>query len=289
MTAFATRHRTATVRGHEIFYRSAGDPASPTVVLLHGFPASSFMYRTLIAELSDSYHLIAPDHLGFGHSAAPSVEEFEYTFDALADITIGLLDRLGLDRFAMYMQDYGAPIGFRIASQQPARITALISQNANAYLEGLTPFWQPLLAFAADGVTNAEPVRESLEPAGQRWVYTHGVPTDRLDLVSPDNWTLDQAGLDRPGNKEIQLALFRDYRFNLEMYPKFQEYFRVHQPPMLAVWGARDEIFGPDGARAFARDLPDAEIHLLDAGHSALESSGTEITDLVRTFLRRVL
>ncbi len=289
MTAFATRHRTATVRGHEIFYRSAGDPASPTVVLLHGVPASSFMYRSLIAELAGSYHLIAPDHLGFGHSAAPSVEEFEYTFDALADITIGLLDRLGLDRFAMYMQDYGAPIGFRIASQQPARITALISQNANAYLEGLTPFWQPLLAFAADGVTNAEPVRESLEPAGQRWVYTHGVPTDRLDLVSPDNWTLDQAGLDRPGNKEIQLALFRDYRFNLEMYPKFQEYFRVHQPPMLAVWGARDEIFGPDGARAFARDLPDAEIHLLDAGHYALESSGTEITDIVRTFLRRVL
>jgi pimeloyl-ACP methyl ester carboxylesterase len=258
-------------------------------VLLHGFPASSFMYRELIAELADSYHLIAPDHLGFGRSATPSVEEFEYTFDALAAITSELLDQLGLDRFALYMQDYGAPIGFRIASQQPDRITALISQNGNAYLDGLTPFWEPLLAFAADGVTNAEPVRASLEPAGQHWVYTHGVPADRLDRVSPDNWTIDQAGLDRPGNKDIQLALFRDYRFNLELYPKFQEYFRTHRPPTLAVWGMHDEIFGPDGALAFARDLPDAEIHLLDAGHFALESHGEPITDLVRSFLRRVL
>ena len=289
MTAFTTRYRTTTVRGHEIFFRSAGDPANPTVVLLHGFPASSFMYRELIAELSDSYHLIAPDHLGFGRSATPSVEEFEYTFDALTAITSELLDQLGLDRFALYMQDYGAPIGFRIASQQPARITALISQNGNAYMDGITPFWEPLLAFATDGVTNAEPVRASLEPAGPHWVYTHGVPAERLDRVSPDNWTMDQAGLDRPGNKEIQLALFRDYRFNLELYPKFQEYFRTHQPPLLAVWGAHDEIFGPDGGRAFARDLPDAEIHLLDAGHFALESSGEDITNLVRSFLRRVL
>jgi pimeloyl-ACP methyl ester carboxylesterase len=289
MPAFTTRYRTVSVRGHEIFYRSAGDPANPTVVLLHGFPASSFMYRELIAELSDSYHLVAPDHLGFGHSAAPSVEHFEYTFDALAEITNELLDQLGLDRFALYMQDYGAPIGFRIASQQPGRITALITQNGNAYLDGLTPFWEPLLAFAADGVTNAEPVRASLEASGQHWVYTHGVPADRIELVSPDTWTLDQAGLDRPGNKDVQLALFRDYRFNLELYPKFHEYFRVHRPPTLAIWGANDEIFGPDGARAFARDLPDAEIHLLDAGHFALESNGAEITDLVRSFLRRVL
>lgn len=289
MTAFSTRYRTATVRGQEIFYRTAGDPASPTVVLLHGFPASSFMYRELIAELSDSYHLIAPDHLGFGRSATPPVDEFEYTFDALTSLTSELLDQLGLVRFALYVQDYGAPIGFRIASQQPSRITALISQNGNAYLDGLTPFWEPLLAFAADGVTNADPVRASLEPAGQRWVYTHGVPTERLDRVSPDSWTLDQASLERPGNKDIQLALFRDYRFNLDLYPKFQEYFRSHQPPLLAVWGAHDEIFGPEGARAFAGDLPDAEIHLLDAGHFALESHGQEITDLVRRFLRRVL
>lgn len=289
MTAFSTRYRTATVRGQEIFYRTAGDPASPTVVLLHGFPASSFMYRELIAELSDSYHLIAPDHLGFGRSATPPVDEFEYTFDALTSLTSELLDQLGLVRFALYVQDYGAPIGFRIASQQPSRITALISQNGNAYLDGLTPFWEPLLAFAADGVTNADPVRASLEPAGQRWVYTHGVPTERLDRVSPDSWTLDQASLERPSNKDIQLALFRDYRFNLDLYPKFQEYFRSHQPPLLAVWGAHDEIFGPEGARAFAGDLTDAEIHLLDAGHFALESHGQEITDLVRRFLRRVL
>lgn len=289
MTAFMTRYRTATVRDHEIFYREAGDPAKPTLVLLHGFPASSFMYRELIAELSDSYHLIAPDHLGFGRSATPAVDEFEYTFDALTAITIELLDQLGLDRFALYMQDYGAPIGFRIASRQPARITALISQNGNAYLEGITPFWEPLLAFAADGVTNAEPVRASLELAGTQWVYSHGVPADRLGRVSPDSWTMDQSGLDRPGNKEIQLALFRDYSFNIELYPKFQEYFRTHQPPTLAVWGEHDEIFGPDGARAFAQDLPDAEIHLLDAGHYALESSGEEIAPLVRAFLRRVL
>jgi pimeloyl-ACP methyl ester carboxylesterase len=289
MSAFATRFRTETVLGHEIFYRAAGDPTSPTVVLLHGFPASSFMYRELMAELSDAYHLIAPDHLGFGRSATPSTGQFEYTFDALAAITTELLDRLHIERFALYMQDYGAPIGLRVASQQPARITALITQNGNAYLDGLTPFWEPLLAFAADGVTNAEPVRASLEPAGQRWVYTHGVPTERIDHVSPDTWTLDQAGLERPGNKDIQLALFRDYRFNLERYPTFHEYFRAHRPPTLAVWGARDEIFGPDGARAFARDLPDAEIHLLDAGHFALESHGQEIADLVRSFLRRVL
>lgn len=289
MTAFTTRYRTSTVRGHEIFHRVAGDPANPTVVLLHGFPASSFMYRELIAELADSYHVIAPDHLGFGRSASPPVEEVDYTFDALAAITGDLLDQLGVDRFALYMQDYGAPIGLRIASQQPHRITALISQNGNAYLDGITPFWGPLLEYAADGVTNAEPERASMEPAGQRWVYTHGVPSDRLDRVSPDNWTIDQAGLDRPGNVEIQLALFRDYRVNLELYPTFQQYFRTHQPPMLAVWGEHDEIFGPDGARAFARDLPAAEIHLLDAGHFALESAGAEITGLVRAFLRRVL
>ncbi|MEN3360673.1 MAG: hypothetical protein V7637_4655 [Mycobacteriales bacterium] len=287
MPAFATRYRTEDVQGHEIFYREAGDPANPTLVLLHGFPASSFMFRDLITDLADDYHLIAPDHLGFGRSATPPVEDFDYSFDKLAETTLGLLDRLGFDRFALYVQDYGAPIGLRIATQHPERVTALITQNGNAYVEGFTAFWEPLFAFAEDGVTNVDAVRESLQPAGQHWIYSHGTPADRLDRLSPDTWTLDQVGLDRPGNKEIQLTLFRDYRTNVDLYPKFQEYFRTHQPPTLVVWGEHDEIFGPDGARAFARDLPDAEIHLLDAGHFALETDGERIATLVRSFLRR--
>jgi pimeloyl-ACP methyl ester carboxylesterase len=289
MPSFALRYRTETVRGHKLFVREAGDPSRPTVVLLHGFPASSFMFRELMSDLADAYHLVAPDHLGFGHSDAPTVEEFDYTFDALAELTLELLDQLGHDRFALYVQDYGAPIGFRIASQNPERISALITQNGNAYREGLTPFWEGLFAYAADGVTGAQAVRDSLEPAGTRWVYEHGVPAGRRDRLSPDTWTLDQAGLERRGNKEVQLALFRDYRFNLDLYPAFQEYFRVHQPPTLAAWGEHDEIFGPDGALAFARDLPQAEIHLLDAGHYALETAGEEIASRVRAFLDRVL
>lgn len=289
MPQFTTRYRTETVEGHEIFVREAGDPAQPTLVLLHGFPASSFMFRELLADLADRYHLVAPDHIGFGHSAAPPVDEFAYTFDRLTEITRGLLDRLGLDRFALYMQDYGAPIGFRLASQKPEQITALISQNGNAYVDGITPFWDGLLAYARDGVTNESEVRASLEPAGTRWVYTHGVPAERRDRLSPDTWTVDQAALDRPGNREVQLALFRDYRFNLDRYPQFQDYLRTHRPPLLAAWGQHDEIFGPAGAEEFRRDLPDAEIHLLDAGHYALETHGDEIAGLVRGFLGRVL
>ena len=289
MPSFTTRYRSLDVQGHRLFYREAGDPEAPTLVLLHGFPASSFMFRELLADLADEYHLVAPDHLGFGQSDAPPVDDFAYTFDALAGLTHDLLTKLGLDRFALYVQDYGAPIGFRIASEHPEQITAIVSQNGNAYLDGLTDFWEPLLAFARDGVTNAAAVRQSLELDGQRWVYSHGVPAGRMDRLSPDTWTLDQAGLDRPGNKDIQLALFRDYRFNLDRYPAFQAYLRDDSPPLLAVWGEHDEIFGPAGARAFARDLPDAEIHLLDAGHFALETHGAEIALLVRAFLARVL
>ena len=289
MPPFATRYRTEVVEGHELFFREAGDPARPTLVLLHGFPASSFMFRELIAALADRYHVVAPDHLGFGHSASPRVEEFEYTFERLSALTLALLDRLGLDRFALYMQDYGAPIGLRIASRHPDRVTALISQNGNAYVEGLTAFWDGLFAYAADGTTNEREARASMEPAGTRWVYAHGVPGAHQDRLSPDAWTLDQVALDRPGNREAQLALFRDYPANVGEYPAFQAYFRAHRPPALVVWGEHDDVFGADGARAFARDLPDAEIHLLDAGHYALESSGREIADLVRGFLVRVL
>jgi pimeloyl-ACP methyl ester carboxylesterase len=286
---FATRYRTVTVEGLDVFYREAGDPERPTLVLLHGFPASSFMFRELIAALAGRFHLVAPDHVGFGASAMPSLDEFEYTFERLSEITLGFLDALGLKRFALYVQDYGAPIGLRIASRHPHRVSALISQNGNAYTEGLTPFWDGLFAYAHDGVTNAEAARASMDPEGTRWVYTHGVPAGRRERLAPDAWRLDQLALDRPGNREIQLALFRDYPANLEQYPAFQEYLRTHRPPALIAWGEHDEIFGPDGARAFARDLPDAEIHLLDAGHYALESSGDEIAALVREFLERVL
>ncbi|MFE0736163.1 alpha/beta fold hydrolase [Streptomyces sp. NPDC058855] len=287
MSSFALRARTTTVDGLDVFYREAGDRGNPTLVLLHGFPSSSHMYRGLMAELADSYHLIAPDHIGFGASAAPAVEDFDYSFERLTAITLGLLDQLGIDRFALYVQDYGAPIGLRIASRHPERITAIVTQSGNAYLEGFTPFWDVLFAHAEDRTTHEAAVRELLTAEATRWQYTHGVPADRLDRVGPETWTLDQAGLDRPGNKEIQLQLFWDYQFNLDGYPAFQEYFRTHRPPLLAAWGRGDEIFGPAGAEAFARDLPDAEIHLLDAGHFALETHGEEIAALVRDFLGR--
>lgn len=282
-------HRTATVEGRTVFYREAGDPTSPTMLLLHGFPTSSHMFRGLIDELSDRYHLIAPDHIGFGFSDAPAVDEFEYSFEKLTQVTLGLIDQLGLHKFSLYIQDYGAPIGLRIASRHPERVTALIVQSGNAYMEGFTPFWDVLFAHAQDRPANEPAVRKLLTAEATQWQYTHGVPADRLDRVAPDTWTLDQALLDRPGNKEVQLQLFWDYQFNLDGYPAFQEYFRAHRPPTLVAWGEHDEIFGADGARAFARDLPDAEIHLLDAGHFALETHGPEIAALIRDFLGRQL
>ncbi|TQM14257.1 alpha/beta fold hydrolase [Pseudonocardia kunmingensis] len=285
----AVYHRTAVVDGRTVYFREAGDPAAPTVVLLHGFPTSSHMFRRLIVDLADAYHLIAPDHLGFGYSDAPPVTEFDYSFDNLTPVTLGLLDELGLERFALYIQDYGAPIGLRIASRRPQAVTALIVQSGNAYTEGFTPFWDVLFAHAADRGGNEAEVRKLLEPEATRWQYTHGVPADRLDRLTPDTWTLDQALLDRPGNKDVQLQLFYDYQFNLDAYPTFQEYLREHRPPTLITWGEHDEIFGADGARAFIKDLPDAEQHLLDAGHFALETHGDEIAVLIRDFLGRVL
>ncbi|MFG3703955.1 alpha/beta fold hydrolase [Micromonospora sp. NPDC047670] len=288
MAPFATRHHTVTVAGQEVFYREAGDPSRPTLVLLHGFPTSSHMFRNLIPALADEYHLVAPDHVGFGNSSAPPVGDFDYSFERLTEITLGLLDTLGIDRFALYVHDYGAPIGLRIASRHPERVTALVTQSGNAYTEGFTPFWEVLFAHAKDRATHEPEVRKLLEVEATRWQYTHGVPADRLDRVAPETWRLDQAGLDRPGNKEIQLQLFWDYQFNLDVYPDFQRYFREHRPPTLVTWGRHDEIFGAAGAEAYARDLPDAEIHLLDTGHFALETHGDEIAGLIRDFLRRV-
>jgi pimeloyl-ACP methyl ester carboxylesterase len=287
VSAFATRHRTITIAGQQVFYREAGDPSKPTLVLLHGFPTSSHMFRGLISALADEYHLIAPDHIGFGQSSTPPVDQFEYSFERLTEITLALLDTLGIDRFALYLHDYGAPIGLRIASRNPERITGLIAQSGNAYTEGFTPFWDVLFDHAKDRQAHEPAVRQLLEVEATRWQYTHGVPADRLDRIAPETWLLDQAGLDRPGNKEVQLQLFWDYQFNLDAYSEFQEYFRQHQPPTLVTWGRHDEIFGAAGAEAYGRDLPDAEIHLLDAGHFALETHGDEIADLIRAFLRR--
>jgi pimeloyl-ACP methyl ester carboxylesterase len=288
MTA-VVHHRTATVDGLEVFYREAGDPQAPVVVLLHGFPTSSHMFRHLIPALADRYRVIAPDHIGFGQSAMPSLQDFPYTFDALTQVTSGLLRSLGVDRFAMYVQDYGAPIGWRLALRDPDRITAIITQNGNAYVDGFVkPFWDGVFAYAeAPGPETEAPMRGALTAEITRWQYLNGVadPT----LVSPDNWVHDQALLDRPGNDEIHLKLFRDYPTNVDLYPRVQQYFRDSRVPLLAVWGANDEIFGPDGARAFRRDLPEAEIQLVDSGHFALESHFGTITEHIRDFLARVL
>jgi len=287
MPSFTTRFKTEIINGLEVFYREAGDPQNPTLLLLHGFPTSSHMFRNLIAELSDEYHLVAPDYIGFGNSDAPSVEEFQYSFTNLTDVVDGLTKQLDLQRFAIYIQDYGAPIGLSIASRSPERVTAVISQSGNAYMAGFTPFWDILFAHAKDRTANEDAVRNLLQPKATRWQYTHGVPSDRLDRIAPETWRLDQAGLDRPGNDLVQLQLLWDYQFNLDLYPAFHEYFRTHQPPTLLTWGRFDEIFGPAGAEAFRTDLPDAELHLLDAGHFALETHGAEIAELIRRFLRR--
>ena len=285
----ATHHRTAVVEGHEIAYREAGSPDAPVLVLLHGFPTSSYMFRHLIPLLEDRYHVIAPDHIGFGQSAAPAVDQYEYSFDALARTTDALLDSLGVGDHAMFVQDYGAPVGWRLLLSGRRRITAIVSQNGNAYEEGfIASFWDPLWAYAENPSPETEtPLRAALTEEAIRWQYTHGVPD--VTLVDPDSWRHDYTLVSRPGNDEVQLALFRDYATNRDLYPKLQAHLREQQTPLLAVWGANDEIFDADGARAFARDLPQAEIHLLDAGHFALESDLDTIAGYMRGFLGRTL
>lgn len=282
-------HRTARVDGHSVFYREAGPREAPTIVLLHGFPSSSHMFRDLIPALADEYHVVAPDHLGFGFSDAPAVEEFGYTFDALTDVTEGLLDQLGLDRYVIYVHDYGAPIGWRLALRDPRRIAAIISQNGNAYTDGFVQsFWAGVWTYADDpGPATEGPVRAALDLEAIRWQYLNGVPDPTL--VSPDAWIHDYVQVQREGNDKVQLKLFQDYPTNVDLYPQVQEYFRTSKVPLLAVWGANDEIFGPDGARAFARDLPDAEIHLLNGGHFLLESELDTVTGYIRGFCGRVL
>lgn len=287
MTSVHYRH--ATVQGRQLFYREAGAPDAPVLVLLHGFPTSSFMFRDVIPALAQRYHVIAPDHLGFGHSDAPSAEEFHYTFDALTELTAGLLAELGVTRYAIYVQDYGAPIGWRLAIANPDAITAIVTQNGNGYEAGFVPsFWKTVWDYHREQTPETEAgVRGALSLDAIKWQYLTGVADP--SLVDPDAWDHDFALVSRPGNDQVQLSLFLDYATNPPLYPVLHEYLRQHQPPVLAVWGRGDEIFGPDGARAFAEDVPDAEIHLLDGGHFLLESAGEEVTELMLAFLARVL
>ena len=284
-TAAATRHRTVEVDGLEIFYREGGDPADPTVMLLHGFPTSSYMFRNLIPALADEFHLVAPDYPSFGWSSFPPREAFDYTFERFAQVVLDVADALGLGRFSIYMHDYGAPIGLRVASRHPERVQALIVQSGNAYTEGFTPLWEPLFAFAADRNRETEvPVRGLLTDEAARWLWTHG--TRDQGAIAPESWMLDAANLDRAGNREVQLDIFYDYRHNIPEYEAFQRYFRAHRPPTLVLWGTGDEVFGPEGAEAYRRDLPDAEVQLLDTGHFALEEDLELIAGTMRRFLR---
>ncbi|MFD7661526.1 alpha/beta fold hydrolase [Streptomyces sp. NPDC059788] len=279
-------HRYATVRGHRVFYREAGFRGAPTLVLLHGFPTSSRMFRHLLPALADRFHVIAPDHLGFGNSDAPPVDAFTYTFDSLTDVTEALLAQLDVTRYALYVQDYGAPIGWRLALRNPDAVTAVITQNGNAYEDGFVrDFWQPIWEYGENPGPRTEPaLRAALSLDAIRWQYLHGV--DRPELVDPDTWAADHREVNRPGNDLVQLALFRDYAGNPPLYPQVHAYFRERQVPLLAVWGAGDEIFGPDGARAFSRDLPDAEIRLIaGGGHFLLESHLDTVVGYIRGFL----
>ena len=280
-------HRYATVDGHRLFYREAGDDAAPVLVLLHGFPTSSHMFRHLIPALAGEYRVIAPDLLGFGLSDAPSVDTFDYTFDALTALTAGLLRSLGVERYAMYVQDYGAPIGWRLALGKPAAVTAIISQNGNAYDAGFVEsFWKTVWDYQSAQTPEAETaVRQFFTLEATRSQYVTGVQDQTL--VDPESWFHDYSLLSRPGNDAVQLALFRDYATNPPLYPRLHEYFRATRVPLLAVWGRGDQIFGPAGAEAFAADLPDADIHLLEGGHFLLESALDEVTTLIRSFLAR--
>jgi pimeloyl-ACP methyl ester carboxylesterase len=281
-----THHRYADIKGTRIFYREAGDPTAPAVVLLHGTPASSHMYRNLIPALADRYHVIAPDYPGFGQSDVPSTEEFAYTFDNLADHVDALLDHLGLDRYALYVQDYGAPVGWRLGLRHPDRVAAVVTQNGNAYVEGFVgDAMEPLFAYGRDRTEeNAKALRDILSIEGLEWQFTHGVSDP--SVVDPDSWlNAHVAVASTPERVAAQLELFADYLSNVELYPTVHEYFRTSQVPLLAVWGRGDEIFGPAGALAFGADLPHAQINLLDGGHFLLESQLDAVVALMRPFL----
>ncbi|MDR7115552.1 alpha/beta hydrolase [Caulobacter sp. BE254] len=278
--------RRAEVGEVSVFYRQAGDPERPAILLLHGFPTSSHQFRDLIPRLADRYHVIAPDLPGFGFTTV--AEGFDYSFAKLAEVMAAFTDAIGLTRYAIYVFDYGAPVGLRLALARPDAVTAIVSQNGNAYEEGLSDGWAPTRAYWADpSPANRETMRGMLTLEATRWQYTHGAPDETQ--VAPEAYWLDYALMSRPGNDDIQLKLIADYVSNVALYPRIHDYFRTRKPPLLAVWGAGDPFFLPAGAEAFRRDLPEAEVHFLDAGHFALETHGREIADLMRDFLGRHL
>jgi pimeloyl-ACP methyl ester carboxylesterase len=302
-------YKTVSIEDVDIFYREAGNPEQPTLLLLHGFPTSSHMFRDLIAELADEYHLVAPDYPGYGFSSMPTVDEFDYSFDNIARLMGQFVDVVGLDHYSLYLMDYGAPVGFRIATNQPERVETLIVQNGNAYIEGIdNDFWEPIreywkdrdavnegldnpwwsnvkAAYKQPEMSNDAALRFLLTLGATKWQYTNGVPN--AEAVSPDTWGHVQPLLDRDGNQEIQLQMFYSYGSNPPLYAKWQEYLRDYQPPTLIVWGEHDEIFPSAGAEPYKRDLENLEYHLLDTGHFALETHGQEIADLMREFLSR--
>ncbi|MEG5049745.1 MULTISPECIES: alpha/beta hydrolase [unclassified Microcoleus] len=282
-----TKYRTVLIDGLDIFYREAGSGSNPTILLLHGFPTSSHMFRNLIPALSDRFHLVALDYPGYGNSSMPTVHEFDYTFDRLAQIVEKFIIAIDLQRYSLYVMDYGAPIGFRIAAKAPERVEALIVQNGNAYEEGIRgEFWNPVKAYWQDpSPENADKLRSFLTREMTKWQYTQGASD--LEKISPDNWNIDQSLLDRPGNDEIQLALFYSYGTNPPLYPQWQEYFRKYQPPTLIVWGKNDPIFPPEGAYPYKRDLQTLEFHLLDTGHFALEEEGNAIANDIIRFMTK--
>ncbi|HTH22410.1 MAG TPA: alpha/beta hydrolase [Nitrososphaeraceae archaeon] len=279
------KNQTITVDGQTIFYREAGDKEkASSILLLHGFPTSSHMFRNVIPALADKFHLIAPDYPGFGYSSMPPVDRFEYTFDHLAEIVDNFVTQIGLERYSLYVMDYGAPVGYRLAVKHPEKIEALIVQNGNAYDEGLGEFWEPLRAYWSEpNEKNKNALKKFLTLEATRWQYTHGVKDE--NAISPDNWIHDQLLLDRPGNNEIQLQLFYDYKSNPPLYPQWQQYFRKYQPPTLVVWGRNDIIFPKEGAIPYQRDLKNVQIHLLNTGHFALEEEGEQIAELISRFL----
>jgi pimeloyl-ACP methyl ester carboxylesterase len=282
-----TSYKTVTIEGLDIFYREAGSPDDPTILLLHGFPTSSHMFRNLIQVLSDRFHLVAPDYPGFGNSSMPSVEEYDYTFDGIAEIIDSFTEKLGLYKYSLYMMDYGAPVGYRLAVKHPDRVESMIVQNGNAYEEGLREFWDPIKAYWKEkSRENGDVLRNSLLTIeATKWQYTNGVRNP--ETIAPENWFHDQYLMDRPGNKDIQLQLFYDYGSNPPLYPDWQAYFREYQPPTLIAWGKNDYIFPEEGAHPYKRDLKNIEFHILDTGHFALEEDGDKIAHLITCFMAK--
>ena len=285
-TQHPVHYKTVRVNNVDIFYREAGPASAPTILLLHGFPTSSNMFRNLIPRLAGSFHLVAPDYPGFGQSSMPDRNTFEYSFENFANVINPFVETIGLTKFSLYVMDYGAPVGYRLALLHPERIQALIVQNGNAYAEGLREFWDPIKKYWADPTAdNRTALHFLVDPKSTRWQYENGVsdPT----LLDPTTWLVDQAGLDRPGNRDIQMDLFHSYGTNVPMYPEFQAFFRQYQPPTLIVWGKNDFIFPAEGAAPYRRDLKKVETHLLDTGHFALETHGEEIAGRLEEFLRQ--